>query len=156
MTFGVGDEVQVLTPMSVNRIGLFDERFCNIGYHAEDYFMRALLLNFENTSINDHGHNRVHNPIVNNVVFEPPLPHNAVKNNVQIQQHEESRVYHHISFAVLLSKWGEDVGAQPVFDRVVTSMKNSACLRIIPKQYIYYPYFESYLLNMHDKYFDHV
>lgn len=156
MTFGVGDEVQVITLTSLNKIGMFDERFCNIGYHAEDYFMRAVLLNHEKTSINDHGHNRLHNPIFNNVVFEPPhLPHNAVKNNLQIEYHEDSRIYHQISFSVLISKWGDDVGSQSVFDEAVLSMKNNRCTRIAPKQYMYYPYFESHLTNVSHKYVNH-
>ena len=43
ITCGIGDQFQVFTTDSVKNIGLYDERFCNIGYQEGDYFLRALL-----------------------------------------------------------------------------------------------------------------
>lgn len=41
LQFGTGDAFLSYTPHAVKRIGLWDERFCNIGYQEVDYFIRA-------------------------------------------------------------------------------------------------------------------
>ena len=39
--FGWGDNFISYTPNAIKRIGLWDERFCNIGYQEADYLLRA-------------------------------------------------------------------------------------------------------------------
>ena len=68
MTFGQGDALQVMTPESIRTIGLYDERFCNIGYQEGDYFQRARILNNEKSSINDFTHLRLLNVVPNTVL----------------------------------------------------------------------------------------
>ncbi len=60
---GAGDSLCSYLPEAVKEIGLWDERFCNIGYQEADYFLRALIYNKNKSMISDchPGHNRVLN-----------------------------------------------------------------------------------------------
>ena len=68
ITMGTGDAFCSYLPEAVRKIGLWDERFCNIGYQEADYFLRALIYNSEKSSINDLCHTRLHNAVDGNVV----------------------------------------------------------------------------------------
>jgi hypothetical protein len=113
---------------AVRTIGIWDERFCNIGYHEADMFLRALIYNKDKSSINDHLAGRVHNPT--EVLFDhPPENHNKV------QHINHTLNYHTVSRKVFAEKWG----VHPEF------WENR--LPVIPTepkidQYMYYPYFE--------------
>lgn len=68
--FGLGDSCMSFTPQVVRRVGLFDERFNNIGFQEEDYLIRAKMLCADKISINyvmwDHTRNvdiPPHNPV---------------------------------------------------------------------------------------------
>lgn len=145
MTFGGGDVCQVMTPSSIDAIGMYDERFCNIGFHEYDYFLRAVLLNRNKSSINDHFHNRVHNPIENNVTVAVHL-----KNEAQTYYSDLSLKYHQISLLVFHHKWNDKYtkeNLEDFFYKMINSDKPS-----IPKQYIMYPYFEWFLSDLGHKY----
>lgn len=61
---GAGDQLMSFNANAVKRIGIFDERFCSIGYQEADYFMSAYMLHKDKISINDkHRHERQWNPI---------------------------------------------------------------------------------------------
>lgn len=49
-------------PEAVKKVGLWDERFCVIGVHEGDYFLRQKLFNPLCSSINDLSHGRMYNP----------------------------------------------------------------------------------------------
>ena len=51
--FGRGCGFMSFKPEAIKKIGLWDERFCNIGFHEGDYFLRAFLFNKEFTTLND-------------------------------------------------------------------------------------------------------
>ncbi len=71
--FYVGDygcSMHSYLPEAVKTIGIWDERFCNIGYHEADYFLRALIYNKEKSTINDYMGGRVLNPT--KVLFDHP------------------------------------------------------------------------------------
>ena len=51
--FGRGCGFMSFKPEAIKKIGLWDERFCNIGFHEADYFLRAFLFNNESTTLND-------------------------------------------------------------------------------------------------------
>ena len=69
-----GDGFCSYTPEAVKKIGMWDERFCNIGYHEADYFLRALIYNKEGSSINDTSVGRVLNPIgMNGEPYDVPV-----------------------------------------------------------------------------------
>lgn len=141
LTFGVGDEVQIMTKSSIEKIGLFDERFCNIGYQECDYFMRAILLNRDMSSINDHRHGRPYNTVVNDVVCDKRC------NDVQLAHHKLSNIYHNISNNVLIHKWGKNIAIADIFNEYIQSE-----FPVIPKQFITYPYFEAFLPSLDQKY----
>lgn len=85
-------------PSAVRRIGLWDERFCNVAYHEADYQLRARIYNAEKTSINDYQQGRVWNPT--EILVEHP-PHNADKHTAA----RESLDYHPVSRKVFEKKW---------------------------------------------------
>jgi hypothetical protein len=85
-------------PSAVRKIGLWDERFCNIAYHEADYQLRARIYNGDKSSINDHEQGRVWNPT--EVIVRHP-PHNADKTSAA----NESLNYHPISRKVFEKKW---------------------------------------------------
>ena len=141
--FGNGDNFMSWTPAGASVIGLWDERFCNIGYQEGDYFLRAVLLNNKNTSINDwrrepgylkpgkRSHEREHNPIENKVVDVWFSQDEGNK-----EAHKESKKFHNISREVFRQKWeGFNSVHWP-------SDKNLMPKRPTLNSFIYYPYFE--------------
>jgi hypothetical protein len=144
MTFGGGDECQVMTPSSIDAIGMYDERFCNIGFQEYDYLLRAALVNKDKSSINDIAHNRILNPIENKVCTS------TIKNEEQAYNSDLSLKYHHISLLVFHQKWNDKYTKENL-ENFFYKMINSEKPRI-PKQYIMYPYFECFLSNLGHKY----
>jgi hypothetical protein len=144
MTFGTGDEVQVMTPESIKTIGLYDERFCNIGFQEADYFLRALVLNRNKSSINDMFHNRIHNAILNKVTQETLT--GFQRNDIE---HIRSSRFHSISRNVFTYKWFKHI---PNGDDPENWGDNHLWIKTAPKQYMMYPYFECALPNLNSKY----
>ncbi len=144
MAIGRGDELQILTPIGVKTVGLFDERFCNIGYQEADYFLRARLLLKNRASITDAIHNRLFNSLdISNIIDQDVLCGNLRRDI----HHIESVKYHSISLNIFYSKWGKMI--QPQFWPIDIKIDDND----IPKQYMYYPYFEKFLDNLEQKYF---
>lgn len=145
ITLGKGDEVQIMTPESVKAIGLYDERFCNIGYQEADYFRRAYLHNPEKSSINDGHHGRVHNPLPD--IFE--IICDVLCGN---QRHEpelmRSAQYNPVSIEVYRHKWHG-------WERGEAWWNSLGYPDHVPdaKQYMMYPYFEKYLPDLDKKYY---
>jgi glycosyltransferase involved in cell wall biosynthesis len=140
MTVGVGDEVQVMTPASIKAIGLYDERFCNIGYQEMDYMSRAKFVMGSRVSINDHGHGRTHNPVDANTI-EKIIVRNIHGHARNDEYHCISLKYHTISYELLKHKWNNNVNPF-----------NLPEPQTVPKQYMLYPYFEKALPNLEQKY----
>jgi len=69
ITFGRGDNFISYTVNAVKKIGLWDERFCNIGHHEQDYFLRANKF-LKDKSINDSDFMIV-NPIDSLLLYYP-------------------------------------------------------------------------------------
>lgn len=162
IAMGRGDEVQVMTIDAVKNIGMYDERFCNIGFQEADYFLRAVLLNREKSSINDAFHSRVHNPIPNNIIEDVPCGYMRGDQN-----HVNSSKYHIVSQQMFYYKW---LGLLP-FHRIPLEGDSGIYrypyeqwndyIKSIPvcaKQYIMYPYFECNLPDLQNKYinYEHV
>lgn len=100
MALGRGDEFQYFTPSGIKTVGLFDERYCNIGYQEADYFLRNVLHMKDNAVIIDYGHNRFNNEsMIDPMLFiiRTELDYNAA--------HIESRKYHDISLKWFAIKW---------------------------------------------------
>lgn len=137
MTFGIGDCFHSYTPNAVKKIGLWDERFCNIGYQEADYFLRALIYHGSKSSINDLYHKRIHNPLNNNVVINTPSGFQRRESS-----HLESMKYHDISENLFKTKWNIASERWNVGE-IIKTINNS----LIPN-FIYYPYFEKDVENL--------
>lgn len=101
-TFGIGDQVQAFRPEAVKLVGLFDERFCNIGYQEADYMVRAVQALATRASINDVHHGRIFNGLpasTQDAVATSPL---HIRN---MDAHYKSIVYHNVSMSVFETKW---------------------------------------------------
>lgn len=132
--FGAGDNFVSYTPESIKRVGLWDERFCNIGYQEADYFLRQMLYNKDGCSINDGKHLRNHNTIVNTIIKHTISGHDRGD-----ESHLESKKYHTISEMVYTKKWGETP-----YNHATNGWNYENLSIISPKieSFIYYPYFE--------------
>lgn len=130
-TFYAGDWGDGLTsylPDAVKAIGLWDERFCNIGYHEADYFLRAKIFNPDKSSINDHGAGRVWN--ATKEIFT-----HAQENVGKMESHDASARYHDLTHALFMEKWN----CSPVNWHLSVGVLPTTPLI---KSWAFYPYFE--------------
>lgn len=137
--FGAGDNYISYTPESIKKVGLWDERFCNIGYQEADYFLRQLLYNTTECSINDYKHLRVHNGEINNII-----KHTTSGYDRGDEFHMQSKKYHAISENVYKLKWGETA-----YNHAVDGWNYEKLKNLYPKieSFMYYPYFEKDVNN---------
>ena len=144
-TSGNGDAVCAYRPEAVKNIGLWDERFCNIGYHEYDYFMRAVIYNGEFTSINDMG-DQYRSPW--NTM--PTITNHVGRDALKHTNHMLSVQYHPISREVFIHKWGWDTfrrdNGADFWGWVKNNVKETAS-----SNFIFYPYFEKDVLNLKEK-----
>lgn len=136
IALGDGDEFQVFTPNIIKSIGLYDERYCNIGYQEADYFRRVWIKKSLNSLIFDSFHGRTLNKLnippyeFSNIIIRDP------KKTIN-EYHIKSKVHHNVSKAVFHYKWGTN--ANPEFwDQSKIPIVNSSD----KKEFKYYPYFE--------------
>jgi hypothetical protein len=120
-----GDMLCSYTIDSIKKIGLWDERFCNIQFQEADYFLRANLYNAEKSSINDAHHGRTLNQ-TKCIAKRPNSGQMTPRGNVSNQ-------YHDITKNIFLQKWGEKFR----WSEKVTDIQHSK----LPS-FFYYPYFE--------------
>ena len=136
-TEGAGDQFQAWKAEGVRNIGLYDERFCNIGHQEGDYFFRAYLYNKEHSSINDTRHRRLHNrfslPIIEwtDTGFARKEP-----------SHLDSHKMHGITLTMLQHKWGVEYGNGAFWNRF-----NLDQLKCLTDNYVMYPYFEKDIID---------
>lgn len=165
ITMGAGDAFCSYLPEAVRKIGLWDERFCNIGFQEGDYFLRALIYNREHSSINDRIHGRLHNAVEGNA-FAPfgdfkkglesedpdadPVERadsmliTVPRMNLDRKQaHLSSMRFHPLMNAVFHHKWG-------VSDIQWTSEHHALRRPLVPS-YINYAYFERDVEGLRDK-----
>ena len=129
ITAGCGDNFLSYNVNAVKKIGLWDERFCNIGYQEADYFLRAVKYNRHKVSINDNCHGRVHNPIENTIAFQY-----STGGDRRTKFHTDSMIYHSISRNIFNKKW--EVNPERWNDPDFSNLEP-----LIPS-FVYYPYFE--------------
>jgi hypothetical protein len=134
-----GCSMTSILPEAVRKIGLWDERFCNIGYHEADYFLRALIYNKEKSSINDAGAGRILNPTME-IFTWAPANHNKFVHGT------ETAVYHPLTSAMFTEKWG---GVSPCD----WNSRRPEDFPVTPaiKTYVYYPYFEKDIEDLANK-----
>lgn len=141
ISMGGGDQFHSYTPNHILNVGLWDERFCNIGFQEFDYFLRSIVYNKSKTSINDPKHKRVFNQIKNYFIDESDELIGGMRND---KNHLNSAVYHSISKNILIKKWG-------VFPWNLNMIEKIEHSKI--ENYIYYPYFEKDIYNLKEKKF---
>ena len=127
---GYGDNFISYTPNAIKRIGLWDERFCNIGYQEADYFMRAAIYLNDKASINDFSHYRLFNNIDNSdsilQLITPGYDRREESHFVSMKFHPHSRYMYQL-------KWG--INPESGFSNIQN---------VSPKinSFVLYPYFE--------------
>jgi hypothetical protein len=131
ISFGGGDQFHSYKADHIKKVGLWDERFSNIGYQEADYYIRSYIHNKEKSSINDHLHYRVHNELGNKVLVESEEFIGYFRGD---DRHTESLEFHENSQAVLMHKWGKDA----------VNWKKFTSSKIKDNNYYFlnYPYFE--------------
>lgn len=140
VSYGIGDNCVSYSPKAVSRVGLWDERFCNIGYQEADYFLRAAKYLGDRASINDgEQHHRLHNPIDNvAAVVKPETNGFRRKDN----SHLQSMQYHRQSGSFFVAKWGMNPERwQPGFLDAQQRVNN----------FIFYPYFEKHIETLKEQ-----
>jgi|JI10StandDraft_1071094.scaffolds.fasta_scaffold594131_2 hypothetical protein len=128
---GMGDEFQVFTPAIVKKVGLYDERYCNIGYQEADYFLRVLNRSPETALINDVHHGRIINGLkISSEQFANIVVYEDYK--VTNDDHYKSMAHHSVSLGIFRYKWGN---VRP--EHWINTDVDTTC-----KEFRYYPYFE--------------
>jgi hypothetical protein len=152
ITQGIGDAFCSYLPEAVRKVGLWDERFCSIGWSEGDYFLRSLIYNRENCSINDLEHGRQHNALEGNAI--DPSAHAKDRgdsllvtvppwNFERSDAHATSAKFHALGEAVFRHKWG-------VADNPWTAEHYAIRNPLVPN-YVTYPYFEKDVESLRDK-----
>ena len=141
ISMGAGDQFHSYKPEHIKKVGLWDERFCNIGYQEYDYLIASYVYNKDKSSINDRAHHKHHNSIGMKFISCDDCFVGGARND---KRHLDSVKYHEISKNILINKWGQE------------SMNwNLEYLNGISKSniqnYIYYPYFEKDIYNLKEK-----
>lgn len=144
---GAGDTYHSYTPDAIRKVGLWDERFCNIGYQDGDYMLRQMIFNQAGSSIHDVAHGRVNNPLIENIV---DYGKTSGCNRHEASHHASMR-FHHISGQVFFNKWA---GLYPLhvgynggnWDNAML-MKLKGNFKIAMPQFIMYPYFETFAVG---------
>ncbi len=149
ITFSWGCGFCSYLPIAIKKIGMWDERFCTIGYHEGDYFLRALKYNNEHTSINDwHAARRIHNPISDALCFKQ-------SDTEQNDSHKKSFSNYSICRRLFELKWKDWRSTRNILED--TSFPINAPALNVPKPaiptYMLYPYFEKKIENVEEKYY---
>ncbi len=156
ITIGGGDQYHSYKPEHIKKVGLWDERFCNIGYQEADYFIRSYIYNKEKISINDYNHKRIYNKLVEDPIMTPSgiigcnkiidLDDNLKGGMRGDESHIRSLVHHSTSKKILDKKWGIDFEGDWNEEKLKNLPKKSKI-----ENYIFYPYFEKNIYNLEEK-----
>ena len=147
LQFGWGDNFVSYNINAIKKIGLWDEKFCNIGYQEADYFTRALLFLSESACINDFTHKRSYNSLSDSTLYPIELIESG-NSRGEIYNHT-SQIYHPHSKFIYEMKWGvnPDDGWSDI--ELIKNLK--------PKlnSFILYPYFEKDIETLNEQAYIH-
>lgn len=154
ISYGSGDAFHSYTLGALANVGLWDERFCNIGWQECDYLFRQMVYNKESSSINDPLHHRVHNALDFDIVdFERKTGFNRGD-----PHHVESLKHHNTSMKVFIKKWGLGIpgihwqsSVHSEGRRWKTALDIGPDIVVKSPQWIMYPFFERQIANLKDK-----
>ena len=140
ITFSQGCGLMSYTPEAVKTVGMWDERFCTIGYHEGDYFVRALAYLKDKVSINDPLQGREFNPL--------PWICTKLQDTQQNNEHQRSFTYYPICRQLWELKYPtiKDVGWSK--EQYLNMPEPNI------SYFVMYPYFEKDLYNLDSKYFE--
>ena len=142
-----GDAMCSYTPEAVRRIGLWDERFCSIGFQEFDYYTRAYLYNKNMSSIN------AKTNLLNSMPdVQRYFPYRPDRNSEREAEHVRSSSYHTINWNLLKSKWLPDnIAVEPkqYWKTFLQNSKNIKHSRV--PNYVFYPYFEKDVYRLKEK-----
>lgn len=139
IAMGNGDQFMSYTIDAVKNIGIWDERFCSIGYQEADYFLSAFVFNRDMSSINDYHHGRVHNAIYEKTESDKLLIEDYSSLNKQFHSFD----WHDYNLKLFKEKWGIDPQSW--------NHSQDTCLHPRIKRYCYYPYFEKDILTLKEQ-----
>lgn len=155
VTQGIGDAFCSYLPQAVIKVGMWDERFCHIGWSEADYFLRSLIYNREGCSINDLAHGRQHQPLEGNAFSTSLSPTAGTErgdsllistprmNVDRMDAHASSMKFHAHGEAIFKHKWGlPDTPWTP---------EHFAIRRPLVPSYVTYPYFEKDVEGLREK-----
>lgn len=146
---GSGDEMMSFTPNAVKQVGLFDERFCNIGFQEADYFLRCLLYNKDRSSINDIQHDR----IINSLDMDDIVLENTICGHNREDIHTMNSAKYHINSHVMFNfKWN-NLPLDRNWSKIPTNYNLSIIKPVLSN--IMYPYFEKDILTLVNQNFIH-
>jgi hypothetical protein len=157
ITIGGGDQFHSYRPNHVKTVGMWDERFCNIGYQEADYFIRSYLYNKDRSSINDYNHKRIHNSLESDTRIITPSGFYGVDEIINLddnlkggmrgdEYHIESLKHHDISKNILDKKWGIEFECNWSEEKL-----QKLPIRSKIDNYIFYPYFEKEITDLSKK-----
>lgn len=158
---GNGDCVCAFTAEAIRKIGLWDERFSCNGFHEMDMFLRSVIYNGDNTSINDVWHQllpNIRNQFALNPYLHNPLPYGP-KDVIYRPDSNPDRVndknlysqYHATSRELFKYKWGEYPELLPIQQQAEKHKDGP-----VTPQFIFYPYFEKDVYDLKKKNYLHV
>jgi hypothetical protein len=130
-----GDMLCSYTVEAIKKIGLWDERFCNIQFQEADYFLRANIYHGDKSSINDSNHHRTLNET--SCIVERPTSFSQHTPRAHV-----SNQFHEFSKNIFIHKWGNMFS----WTGKVTNIEHSK----LPS-FFYYPYFERDIENAKEK-----
>ncbi len=138
---GKGDSFISYTIDAIKRIGLWDERFCTIGFQEMDYYIRAMKYHYDKISLNDVFHEKMINPIPNIDIIENTLSGFERKE----EHHSSSQIYFHVCSNLLSKKWS------PFWE--VLFFRPDKRFEMEPQidSFVYYPYFERYVETLKEQ-----
>lgn len=134
---GIGDNFCSYTVDAIKTIGLWDERFCGLGYQEADYFLRSLIFNRNKTCLNDYQHGRLINNTEYNFCSRPKPSH------IFSADHYKSMSFHYINEKIFQAKWNNVPPNYWTPEVYNNPPQNSAILN-----FIYYPYFEKDIIDL--------
>lgn len=132
---GRGDECMMLKPEIIKRVGLFDERYCNIAYQEGDYFLRCYLKEKERCLILDYLHRRVNIP--KEIDSSSFIPIDIIFPSQPSLENSRSMAQSKFSYINFVKKW-KGMRAEEWDEQIIKEFELSGD----GKEIILYPYFE--------------
>lgn len=136
---GQGDTLCSYTPEAVRRIGLWEERYCSLGWGEFDYQIKSVIYNRDKTCINTDHPLGPWNQLRETFVARPP------SNQEKQQDKIVGNIYHTHSRALFVERWGHAPEEKPLSwyaNHVVTTNTPN---------YVLYPYFEKDVEGLYEE-----